>query len=216
MKFFHFLTLIFSFYCIKIYLLTKNHKIFTFIYVCNYIYLSKEGGLMLGLILLYVGIVLISNGVARLCNIDPKSQSIMNIFTGSLSVISNIIIIVHGELFGSTPDFYAAATGLLFGFTYLYIALNGIFNLDQRLYGWYSLFVAINSIPAGIICILDGDGVLMSIIWWFWGVLWLTGFLETVLNKNLGKFVGYLSIFEGIFTAWIPGFLMLIGLWTGL
>lgn len=171
---------------------------------------------MLGLILLYVGIVLISNGVARLCKVDPKSQAIINIFVGSLSVIGNVIIIIHGEITGNRSDFYAAATGLLFGFTYLYIALNGLFNLNQKLYGWYSLFVAINSIPAGIFCIIDGDGILMSIIWWFWGVLWLTGFLETVLNKNLGKFVGYLSILEGIFTAWIPGFLMLTGYWTGI
>lgn len=170
---------------------------------------------MLGVVLLYVAIVLISNGVARLSKVDAKSQSIMNFFTGGLSVIANLILIVFGECLGIQNDFYAAATGLLFGFTYLYIAFNGIFNLDQRLYGWYSLFVAINSIPAGILCVLDGGifNILMAIIWWLWGVLWLTGFIETVLKKDLGKFVGYLGIFEGIFTAWIPGFMMLAGWW---
>lgn len=170
---------------------------------------------MLGVVLLYVAIVLISNGIARVCKIEPKSQSIMNLFTGSLSVICNVIVIVFGEILGSTSEFYAAATGLLFGFTYLYIALNGIFNLDQRLYGWYSLFVAVNSIPAGILCFLDGGffNISMAIIWWLWGVLWLTGWIETVAKKNLGKFVGYLSVFEGIVTAWIPGFMMIAGWW---
>ena len=52
---------------------------------------------MLGVVLLYVGIVLISNGIARLSKIDPRSQSIMNLFTGGLSVIANIITIVFGE-----------------------------------------------------------------------------------------------------------------------
>ena len=170
---------------------------------------------MLGVILLYVAIVLISNGIARVCKIDSKSQSIMNLFTGGLSVICNVIVIVFGEISGSTSEFYAAATGLLFGFTYLYIALNGIFNLDQRLYGWYSLFVAINSIPAGLISFFSGGffNISMAIIWWLWGLLWLTGWIETVLKINLGKPVGYLSVFEGIVTAWIPGFLMLAGLW---
>lgn len=170
---------------------------------------------MLGAVLLYVGIVLISNGIARLSKIDPRSQSIMNLFTGGLSVIANIITIVFGEFLTSRSDFYAAATGLLFGFTYLYIALNGIFKLDQRLYGWYSLFVAINSIPAGLISFFYGGffNISMAIIWWLWGLLWLTGWIETVLKINLGKPVGYLSVFEGIVTAWIPGFLMLAGLW---
>ena len=106
---------------------------------------------MLGVVLLYVAIVLISNGIARLSHVDPKSQAIMNLFTGGLSVVCNVIVIISGEVLGSRTDFYAAATGLLFGFTYLYVALNGIFNLDQRLYGWYSLFVAITAIPAGML-----------------------------------------------------------------
>lgn len=36
---------------------------------------------------------------------------------------------------------------------------------------------------------------------------------EINLKKNLGKFVPYLAIFEGIVTAWIPGLLMLWGKW---
>jgi acid-activated urea channel len=53
----------------------------------------------------------------------------------------------------------------------------------------------------------------MSIIWWLWGILWFTGWLEAVPKKNLGKFSPALAIFEGIVTAWIPGFLMLIDKW---
>ena len=52
---------------------------------------------MLGIVLLYVGIVLINNGIARLTKIDAKSAAVMNIFTGALSVTLNILAIARGE-----------------------------------------------------------------------------------------------------------------------
>ena len=161
---------------------------------------------MLGIVLLYVGIVLINNGICRLFNIDEKSAAIMNIFTGALAVIIDTVSVIQGE-------YYAVGTGLLFGFTYLFIAINSIFNLDKRPYGWYSLFVAINTIPCAYLSFTQELDWRMSVIWVLWGILWLTAFIEIVLKKNLGKFVPYLDIFEGIITAWIPGFLMLVDRW---
>lgn len=93
---------------------------------------------MLGVCLLYVGIVLINNGVCRLQNVDGKSAAVMNIFTGLLSIFINALNLIHG-------DYYAAGTGLLFGFTYLFAAANNIWKLDTVPYGWFSLFVAINT-----------------------------------------------------------------------
>ena len=49
--------------------------------------------------------------------------------------------------------------------------------------------------------------------WQLSGVLWFTGWVECVAKKNLGSFVGWLGVFEGIVTAWIPGFLMLTNHW---
>lgn len=171
---------------------------------------------MLGVILLYVAIVLMSNGFYRLQGIKDKSNVVINIFTGGLGLILNLIAIGYGVCTNQDALwFYGSATGLLFAFTYLYIAINTIFNFDQRLYGWFTLFVAINSIPAGLLCMISGYGgnFLYGLIWWAWGLLWLTGFIECNLKINLGKFVGYLSLVEGVVTAWIPGFLMLVNLW---
>jgi hypothetical protein len=175
----------------------------------------KKVGTMLGVILLYVGMVLMSNGFYRLEKINDKSNVVMNIFTGGLGLILNLIAIGYGAVTGADASwFYASATGLLFAFTYLYTAINTIWDLDQRLYGWFSLFVAINSIPAGLLCFFGyGGNFLYGIIWWLWGILWLTAFIEINLKKNLGNFVPYLAIFEGIVTAWIPGFLMLVDKW---
>ena len=62
---------------------------------------------MLGVCLLFVGIVLINNGICTLTDVNAKSAAIMNIFTGGLSLFINFTAIVRG-------DYYAAGTGLLF------------------------------------------------------------------------------------------------------
>lgn len=186
-----------------------------FLYGAPWCKFFKKVGTMLGVILLYVGMVLMSNGFYRLEKINDKSNVVMNIFTGGLGLILNLIAIGYGAVTGADASwFYASATGLLFAFTYLYTAINTTWDLDQRLYGWFSLFVAINSIPAGLLCFFGyGGNFLYGIIWWLWGILWLTAFIEINLKKNLGNFVPYLAIFEGIVTAWIPGFLMLVDKW---
>lgn len=170
---------------------------------------------MLGVILLYVGMVLMSNGIYRLAGIKDKSMAVMNFFTGGLGLVLNIGAILIGVAQNKDASwFYASATGLLFAFTYLYTAINTCFHFDQRLYGWYSLFVAINTIPAGLLCFVGyGGNAIYGVIWWLWGILWLTGFIENAKHHPLGRWVGWLSVFEGIVTAWIPGFLMLVNLW---
>ena len=82
---------------------------------------------------------------------------------------------------------------------YLYSAINTIFDFDQRLYGWFSLFVAINTLPAGILCLTSGYGgnAWYGIILVLVGCpIWLTAFIEINLKKNLGKFVPYLAILK--------------------
>ena len=157
---------------------------------------------MLGVSLLYVGAVLTINGIGRLTEIDGKSLAVMNFFTGGLSVIANVILLVCGE-------YYAAATGLLFGFTYLFIVLNAVFNLDGRVLGWFSLFVAINTVPAALLSLLQDADSLFFVIWLAWGILWLLIFVESVLKKDLHHTVPVLLILEGIGTAWVPAWLLL-------
>lgn len=157
---------------------------------------------MLGVSLLYVGAVLTINGIGRLTEIDGKSLAVMNFFTGGLSVIANVILLVCGE-------YYAAATGLLFGFTYLFIGLNAVFNLDGLVLGWFSLFVAINTVPAALLSLLQDADPLFFVIWLAWGILWLLIFVESVLKKDLHHTVPVLLILEGIGTAWVPAWLLL-------
>ena len=121
-------------------------------------------------------------------------------------MIINIILLISGE-------YYAAATGLLFGFTYyLFIGFNAVFGLDGRVLGWFSLFVAVNTVPPSVLSLLKDHDPLFFAIWLAWGVLWLLMFVESVLKKDLKNTVPILLIAEGIFTAWLPAWFLLQGI----
>ncbi len=180
---------------------------------------------MLGVVLLYVGAVLINNGYCTLANVDKKASAVMKIFAGALGVVAQTITLVmanispisqgsNGVVSVDTFQWYAAATGLLFAFTYLWQAANDLWDLDVRPYGIYCLFVAINAVLCSYLSYINFDGdVRFTFIWLAWALLWLTAPIEINLKKPLGKFAPTLAIVCGIFTAWIPGALMLVGLW---
>ena len=168
---------------------------------------------MLGVCLLFVGIVLINNGICNLCNVNPKAAAVMNFLTGGLSLFINFVNLVQG-------NYYAAGTGLLFCFTYLFVAINNVFGLEGRPFAWFSTFVAVNAVVFGIIEGVTGSTALgispdwrWAAIWWLWAVLWGSSFFTDILGKKLGKFVPILQVFEGIVTAWIPGVMLLLGVW---
>ena len=168
---------------------------------------------MLGVCLLFVGIVLINNGMCALYKVDGKSAAVMNILTGTLSLFINFVNLVNG-------DYYAAGTGLLFCFTYRLVAFSRLLNLSPVPFGWFSTFVAVNALVFGTIEGVTGSealGITADIrwagIWYLWAILWGTSFVEDILGKKLGRFVPLLQIFEGVVTAWIPGVMMLLQVW---
>lgn len=121
----------------KLFLLTK--------YKQKDILKNRRGeNIMLGVCLLFVGIVLINNGMCSLYNVDGKSTAIMNIFTGGLSLFINFVNLVQG-------NYYAAGTGLLFCFTYLFVALSKFLKASPIPFAWFSTFVAINAVIFGTI-----------------------------------------------------------------
>ena len=140
---------------------------------------------MLGVCLLFVGIVLINNGICNFYKVDGKSLAVMNIFTGGLSLFINFVNLVQGNYFAWFSTFVAinaVVFGTLEGFT--------------------------GSTALGI-----QPDIRWAAIWYLWAILWGTSFVEDIMGKKLGKFVPALQVFEGIVTAWIPGVLMLIGKW---
>ena len=93
---------------------------------------------MLGLILLYVGAGMFINGLTMLGQIAPRESAVMNLLLGGLALFVSLLQISGGD----AAAIRAAAFGLLFSFTYLWIAYGHLSEQDGRGLGWFCLFVA--------------------------------------------------------------------------
>ena len=72
-----------------------------------------------GIGLIYVGCVLLINGIGMFQNFDSKALAVMNFFTGGIYVVINIINLTYAVFAGQDINaFYGVGTSMLFGFTY--------------------------------------------------------------------------------------------------
>lgn len=167
---------------------------------------------MLGIVLLYVGAVLFVNGFMLLGKADAKGAAILNFLTGILTLLINVtIIVVNAAGEGDPALYYAAGTGLLFSFTYLYVGAVNMWELDGRGLGWYCLFVAITALPSSALA-FESDAR-FGVIWLGWAFLWFVYFLLLALKIQIVKFAGYATIAVAVATAWVPGYLLLAERW---
>ena len=111
--------------------------------------LKRDNPFMLVVCLLFVGIVLINNGACTLMKVPPKAAAVMNIFVGGLSLFINFLNLIRG-------NYYAAGTGLLFCFTYLFVAVNNIFGLAWKPFAVFLTFVASQPCRVGHRRVRDG------------------------------------------------------------
>jgi hypothetical protein len=189
---------------------------------------------MLGVVLLYVGAVLVINGIwligqARVASaggagataaeshpffIQGREVTVINVFTGFVGVVAAITLMVQGNRDGDIASIRGGGFILLFAFTYLWVAANGFLNAGGRAFGWYCLFVAITAIPAGIYTLNNANGndasIYLAIDWFAWAVLWGMFFVLLALDRPIARITGGLAIIEGIGTAWVFGLLLLL------
>ena len=152
--------------------------------------------MLLGIVLLYVGVVLIVNGIwligqARVAEaapapagpggaaavaaeshptfIDNREVAVLNIFTGFVGVVASVTLAVQGNQDGDIASIRAAGYILLFAFTYIWVAFNQFLNVNGHAFGWYCLFVAVTAVAAGIYTFSNADGNDASI---YLGVCW--------------------------------------------
>ncbi len=168
-----------------------------------------------GVGLMYVGCVLLLNGVGMLKKYNNKAMAIMNFFTGGIYVVINIINLafaVFNDM--DVSAFYGIATSMLFGFTYLFVGFTNLFMLDGGPLAWYCFFVGINTIPCSLISFSGGD-FRFGVIWLIWGALWLLYWVAGAFSKiKLGpKLVPVATILVGIATCWVPGYMLLANWW---
>ena len=170
--------------------------------------------------LLYVGAVLAINGLMLLGYVDARAAAPLNLFVGALQVITPTFLIFTAS---GTPAERSvtilAASGLyLFGFTYLYVGINLLGNLDGTGLGWFSAFVALCAIVyAGLNFtgeVLPKDTA-FGVIWLYWAVLWALFWLVLgIKREQFTRYTGAVALTAGVVTAAAPAFLLLTGQWT--
>lgn len=173
--------------------------------------------MLLGLALFWVGAVLFLNGLWLVGRVGDKEIYVIDVFVGILTFLVAMYL-----AFGPGADLgtiKGAALTLLFSFTYFWVAWNRVNGADGRGLGWFCLFVALTCVPVTIETFAGGGStwdVWFGISWASWGVLWFLFFLILALGKGeLTKRTGYLCSLQGIYTGWIPGYLLLSGTMPG-
>ncbi len=164
---------------------------------------------VLGAALLYVGFVLILNGLWLLNKVDAKDVAIMNLFAGIATFTSsyyNLVVL-------KAPGAIAWAQGLLFSFTYLWIFFNIVREIsDQRALGWYCLFVAITAVISGALTpAMEIGFAILKFLWFDWAVLWFSFWVLLVLGRGT-KPIAYFTMVSGVLT-YIPTFPYMLGIW---
>ncbi|MFF9122661.1 AmiS/UreI family transporter [Streptomyces sp. NPDC014889] len=162
--------------------------------------------------LLFVGAVLFINGLLLLGKVDARSGAVFNLFVGTLQVLTPTYLIFTA---GDDPKKILAASGLyLFGFTYLYVGIGLLANLDTTGVGYYSLFVAIAALGYSYVNFRLLKDYPFGVIWLYWALLWLLFFLLLGLKKeHLTTYTGWITAIEGWVTGVIPAGLLLSGYW---
>jgi hypothetical protein len=163
--------------------------------------------------LLYVGAVLVVNGLMLLGRVDSKAAAPLNLFVGALQVVTPTYLIFTAN--GDTTKILAASGIYLFGFTYLYVGVNLLAGLDGTGLGWYSLFVAVAAVVYSVINFAVARDAGFGVIWLMWALLWTLFFLVLGLKReSLTRYTGAVTTVEGVLTA-VPAFMLLLGIWTG-
>jgi hypothetical protein len=161
----------------------------------------------------------ILNAQASPLYIQNREVSILNIFTGFIGVAVSILYLVLGgtarlAVLG-LPSVRASGFILLFAFTYLWVAYNQYANAGGRALGWYSAFVAITAIPAGIYTLTAGNlttaDIWLGVNWFAWAVLWAMFFALLTLELPIARITGWVAILEGIGTSWALAIAILEG-----
>lgn len=160
--------------------------------------------------LLFVGAVLIVNGIWLLGKASDRDTAILNLFVGVLT-----FLVAYWWAFGEQAEgtaFNAAGT-LLFSFTYLWVGINAYTGIeDQRSLGWYCIFVAAVTLPTGYLTLMLGD-IGLAALWWIWGILWTSFWILLGLERaEYTTPVAWYTIVVGIVTG-VAGYIMAAGFW---
>ncbi|SEQ83732.1 AmiS/UreI family transporter [Loktanella sp. DSM 29012] len=167
--------------------------------------------LLLPVSLLFVGAVLVLNGLWMLGRIEDREITIINFVTATITGAVALLIVLNAD---SAADIGAAALTMLFSVTYLWVGFNRVFRLDGRGLGWFSLFVAVTVLPQGLSVLSNAQGIMeiwLGLSWLAWSGLWLMYFFALALRRNIATHTAFATLGTGVATAWVPALVRIYG-----
>jgi len=160
--------------------------------------------------LIYCGAVLFVNGAMLLGRVDPRSAAILNLFVGTLQVVTPTVLILQA---GADTNALLNASGIyLFGFTFLFVGIVNLAGLPADGIGWYSGFVSVAAVAYAAVNLTVFDDPVFAVIWLAWAVLWAQFFGLMALGKEeLTVPTGWSLLLLGQVTTTVPAFFILTG-----
>lgn len=163
--------------------------------------------------LIYVGIVLVINGIMLLGWLTPRETAPLNLFVGALQVFTPTYLII---IAASDVDQVFAASGVyLFGFTYLWVGINAVKEYSNRGFGWFALLVALCAVVYAAESFVRAGDAGFGVIWVLWAILWFLFFLVLGIGReSLGPVTGFYTAVIGVVTTG-AALMVLLNSWSG-
>lgn len=160
--------------------------------------------------LLYVGAVLLVNGLMLLGVVPPRSAALLNLFVGALQCVLPTVALAQAG--GDKAAILAASGVYLFGFTYLYVGVSTLAGGEAQGIGWFSAFVAATALVYAWISFARTEDPVFGVIWLAWSLLWGLFFLVLGLGRDgLTRFTGWAAVLLSQPTCTVPALLALTG-----
>lgn len=166
--------------------------------------------------LLFVGAVLLINGLVFLGRVDGKAAIPINLLAGSTLVLNALVLVmsVEPESPAATATTFSAAGFTLFGFTYLTVAMNSLLGGSGQALGWYCGWAMVIAAVLALINFSNGTAPQMGWLWASWALLFASFFLALIVpGAWWTTSAGVLAVAQGFTTATIPALMMIAGSW---
>lgn len=174
---------------------------------------------MISVALLFVGAVLLVNGLLLRGAVSARSAAPINLLTGSLLAVAALHLALSVRPLEATADpvLWIAAGFLLFAFTYLFVGLNALVGADDIGVGWYCLWAALIAALLSTVQFAEFNDPRMGLLWASWCVLF-SAFALALLSRWAwaAQAAGTLAVIQALTTATFPALMMLNGSWEGL
>jgi hypothetical protein len=167
--------------------------------------------MFLPLALLFVGAVLVLNGLWITSHMGDREIVVINLVTAGILAFIAALGLVHAE---TVQEVRAVALTLLFGIIYLWVTANQLDESDGRGLGWFSLIVAISVLPEGVRVLPNADTfmqVWLGIFWFVWAALCAPHLLLLAQKRIIKSQVAFGTLGFGVLTGWLPALVFLNG-----